>query len=43
MMNCTDAKERFSCLNDKTSQNVWSEVSRFNPGTSESETGMLIF
>jgi len=22
--------------------NIWSEVSRFNPGTSNSETGMLI-
>ena len=27
----------------KTSQNIWSEVSIFNPGTSESETVMLIF
>lgn len=43
MMNCTDAKERFSCLSDKTSQNIWSEGSKFNPGTSESETEMLIF
>lgn len=43
MMNCMGAKERFSRLNDKTSENIWSEGSRFNPGTSESETGMVIF
>jgi hypothetical protein len=27
----------------QNSLNVWSEGSRFNPGVSESETGMLIF
>jgi hypothetical protein len=27
----------------KTSHNIWPEVSSFNPGTSESDTVMLIF